>query len=227
MLKFKIRYTTGTTSHSGLSFQSRCQRRFGTTINLCRGWYGMASPPNCKCRRKTFYFRDRLLQHGKAKQGDVCPAPRRLSRKLRVLRQPSHFVGHLHFDNSSWPHDCWPTYFCAVPTSTLTICNVLTLGLNAADTDYDIFACIHHGSTRVLADYRWHRLWKVILGFRPVMVPFFIPWNRYTKSKYQTRNKSCVSWYKRFTRKGRLPCLSAMPESRPQTRTSIFRKMHS
>jgi hypothetical protein len=35
--------------------------------------------------------------------------------------------------------------FCAVLTPTSTICNVLTLGLNAADIDYDILVIVNQG----------------------------------------------------------------------------------
>jgi hypothetical protein len=35
--------------------------------------------------------------------------------------------------------------FCAVLTPTSTICNVLTLGLNAADIDYDILVFVYQG----------------------------------------------------------------------------------
>ena len=43
--------------------------------------------------------------------------------------------------------------FCDVLTSTTTICNVLTSGLNAIDIDYDNLVCIHRDSTRAQADY--------------------------------------------------------------------------
>ena len=43
--------------------------------------------------------------------------------------------------------------FCNALTLTSTICNVLTSGLNAIDTDYDILVCVHQDDTRALADY--------------------------------------------------------------------------
>ena len=43
--------------------------------------------------------------------------------------------------------------FCDVPTSTSTICNVLTSGLNAIDIDYDNLVYVHRDSTRALTDY--------------------------------------------------------------------------
>ena len=43
--------------------------------------------------------------------------------------------------------------FCDVLTSTSTICNVLTSGLNAIDIDYDNLVRIHRDSTQAQADY--------------------------------------------------------------------------
>ncbi len=43
--------------------------------------------------------------------------------------------------------------FCDVLTSTSTICNVLTSGLNAIDIDYDNLVCLHRDSTQAQADY--------------------------------------------------------------------------
>ena len=57
--------------------------------------------------------------------------------------------------SAEWPmitRLCLP-FFCDVLTLTSTICNVLTSGLNAIDTDYDILVCVHQDDTRALADY--------------------------------------------------------------------------
>lgn len=43
--------------------------------------------------------------------------------------------------------------YCNVLTSALTICGVLTSGLNAADIDYDILICVYQEITRAQTDY--------------------------------------------------------------------------
>ena len=56
-------------------------------------------------------------------------------------------------------HSC--SAICERPVIAPLFCDVLTSGLNAVDSDYEILICDYQGNTRVFANYCWHWLRKV------------------------------------------------------------------